>query len=455
MLILAPRSSLFSWRLINLSMVKLASARECRLYGPRLSRNRAEYMNAGLYLFSTVVLVAGHVALLSSWQPKSGLVLLLIALALIAAVNLHDLMAHLAGVDYRVSLVEHDPQLALVEFSVPVFQAVGSFLSFIAIILIFSQEEKGYIYGYKRERGVMNLLIAGAVFWLTGSIQNSCQIYERSDGHVQILQQSVHLPFLIASSLFVAGAIINLHQISLHRSHRGLELLGRTWIWLGISGSIALVIGGVANVVKVFKMQQTGGLRLEKLRGGAQERLLRHREAQPILHQEDNSSRHKFLLQQNPPPDDVDVHVDTPYKDVLIHGVRPKCSPHKKIRTKNSLVFSIPTTKYIQEEAEFVQQTLPKAKMLAYYSRSKKCNPAERAPNDDEMTTRKSDDDNQNNETSTEEEEEEEEEETPTEEQTEAEQTKPQQNDGEQEEMTIASTTEPNSTTGKNRLSSI
>ena len=39
-----------------------------------------------------------------------------------------------------------------------------------------------------------------------------------------------------------------------------------------------IFIGGLANAVKVFKMQQIDGLRLEKLRGGAQERLIRERE---------------------------------------------------------------------------------------------------------------------------------------------------------------------------------
>ena len=43
-------------------MVKLASARESRMYGPRLARNRLEYINAGIYLFATLVLLGGFVA---------------------------------------------------------------------------------------------------------------------------------------------------------------------------------------------------------------------------------------------------------------------------------------------------------------------------------------------------------------------------------------------------------
>ena len=66
-------------------MVKLASAREARMYGPRLSRNRVEYMNAGLYVFATAVLLGGFVAELSK-EPKSGLVLLLIGFVLCGSV---------------------------------------------------------------------------------------------------------------------------------------------------------------------------------------------------------------------------------------------------------------------------------------------------------------------------------------------------------------------------------
>jgi len=37
---------------------------------------------------------------------------------------------------------------------------------------------------------------------------------------------------------------------------------GRTWIWLGIFGSLLFFIGGLANVIKVFKMEQIDGLRM-------------------------------------------------------------------------------------------------------------------------------------------------------------------------------------------------
>jgi hypothetical protein len=123
---------------IYITMVKLASARECRMYGPRLARNRLEYINAGLYLFATLVLLGGFVAQFSN-EPKSGLVLLLIALALIILVNVHDLVAHLAGIDCRLQLMELDLQLALVEFAVPVVQTLGSILFFLGILFLFIQ----------------------------------------------------------------------------------------------------------------------------------------------------------------------------------------------------------------------------------------------------------------------------------------------------------------------------
>ncbi|KAG5233757.1 serine carboxypeptidase [Salix suchowensis] len=252
-------------------MVKLASARESRMYGPRLSKNRAEYMN----------------------ETKPGLALLLIALLLIAVVNLHDLVAHL---------------FALVEFAVPVIQALGALLSFLGILFILIQEHKGFGH-FKSERHALNLLAAGPALWVLGSIHNSCQIYERADGHVQILQQSVHIPFLIGSSLFFVGSILNIREQAGWGRH-GLGLLSKTWVWIGIFGSLMLFIGGLTNVVKVFEMQQIDGVRLEKLRGGAQERLIRERDghAPLILAEERRGKRAAGGTRAGP----------TPYKDVLV-----------------------------------------------------------------------------------------------------------------------------------------
>lgn len=53
------------------------------------------------------------------------------------------------------------------------------------------------------------MLIGGPLLWVVGSIHNSCQIYERGDARLQILQHAVLVPFLIASLLFLLGAIEN------------------------------------------------------------------------------------------------------------------------------------------------------------------------------------------------------------------------------------------------------
>ncbi|KAK0595986.1 hypothetical protein LWI29_011730 [Acer saccharum] len=394
-------------------MVKLASARESRMYGPWRSRKQAEYVNAGLYLFAAVVLLCGFASQLSR-EPKSGLVLLLIALGLIMVVNLHDLAAHLSGIDCRLPLMEYDVQLALVEFAVPFVQTLGSILLFLAVLFLFIQvdattaeilaiakacevlgsrldmarrsiiiasdcktavdwvknrglggdrhaqniqficdfldlfglasvvfcrhvsnqfadnlakkgaaggeAEKGYGF-YKLEKHALNMLIVGPILWVVGSIHNSCQIYERADGHVQILQQSVHMPFLMGSLLLLVGAIFNSHEQA-GTLHHGIELLGRSWVWFGIAGSLLFLIGGLTNVVKVFKMQQVDGLRLEKLRGGAQERLIQEREGcVPLIIEEQRRRK------RPPPPAAASVLVEeqpiigpipTPYKDVLV-----------------------------------------------------------------------------------------------------------------------------------------
>lgn len=69
------------------------------------------------------------------------------------------------------------------------------------------------------------------------------------------------------------------------------------------------------NLVKVFKMQQMDGMRLEKLRGGAQERLSKDREGQVPLISEDQRRRKAF---EEPPSRSFPV--PTPYKDALLSG---------------------------------------------------------------------------------------------------------------------------------------
>jgi hypothetical protein len=77
----------------------------------------------------------------------------------------------------------------------------------------------GYI--YKLEKHGLNLLIAGPVLWLVGSIGNICQVYDRANWHIQILQVSVQVPLLMGSFLFVVGSIVNciaMHRLADHSS---------------------------------------------------------------------------------------------------------------------------------------------------------------------------------------------------------------------------------------------
>ena len=123
-------------------MVKLATVRECRAYSlgggsGAASRNRWEYINAGVYVFAAVLLVAGFLAqvLLAPWGARAGLVAAAIGLAAVLAVNAHDLLAHAAGVDYRLGTAAGlDAQLALVEVAVPAVQVAGTLLMLLAVV---------------------------------------------------------------------------------------------------------------------------------------------------------------------------------------------------------------------------------------------------------------------------------------------------------------------------------
>jgi len=119
-------------------MVKLASARDFRTYGPGLAKNRLEYINAGFYLIACILLLSGLTAQFSS-EARSGLVLIIIALAFILLVNLHDLLAHLAGIDFQLHLMAFDLQLAFVEFAVPLVQMFGTVISLLGVLFLFIQ----------------------------------------------------------------------------------------------------------------------------------------------------------------------------------------------------------------------------------------------------------------------------------------------------------------------------
>jgi hypothetical protein len=123
-------------------MVKLATARECRAYslgsgGGEASRNRRwEYVNAGVYVFAAVLLVGGFLAQLWPWavSQKIGLAVAIVGLLAVVGVNAHDLLAHLAGVDYNLGLVGLDTQFALVELTAPAVQLVGAVITLVALI---------------------------------------------------------------------------------------------------------------------------------------------------------------------------------------------------------------------------------------------------------------------------------------------------------------------------------
>jgi hypothetical protein len=123
-------------------MVKLATARECRAYslgsgGGEASRNRRwEYVNAGVYVFAAVLLVGGFLAQLWPWavSQKTGLALAIIGLLGVVGVNAHDLLAHVAGVDYNLGLAGLDSQFVLVELAAPAVHLVGAVLTLVALI---------------------------------------------------------------------------------------------------------------------------------------------------------------------------------------------------------------------------------------------------------------------------------------------------------------------------------
>lgn len=310
--------------------MKLATARECRAYslgagGGREARDRRwEYINAGVYVFAAVLLVGGFLAQLWPWAVslKSGLAVAVVGLAGVLAVNAHDLLAHVAGVDYNLGLAGLDSQFALVELAAPAVQIVGAVLTLIALIFFEIQMERGYRHGL--EKHGLNLLIAGPALWFLGSIHNMCQIYERANGHVQILQKSVQIPLLLGSTLFLVGGVVNRHDVH-SRSPPGFTLLGRSWAWFCLLGSLLFLAGGLLNLLKVFKMQQMDGRGLENLRGGAQERLSREREGKvPLIleearrrkqagNAEDMWAAPRHEPRAPPPPEGS-------YKDALVSG---------------------------------------------------------------------------------------------------------------------------------------
>ncbi|PKU72631.1 uncharacterized protein LOC110094449 isoform X1 [Dendrobium catenatum] len=313
-------------------MAKLSTARDFRSYGPPTARNRWEYANAGIYIVAAVLLFGGFLAQQSptGFDGRSGLAVIIIGLFLIAAVNAHDLIAHLTGFDFSLPLIEFDAQLALVEIAVPIVLFVGDILTAVAVIFLLAQMERGH-YNWSLEKHAVNLLIAGPVFWLLGSVHDLCQVYERSNGLLQLLQKSVQIPFLMGSLLFLVGGIFNRYEIFGQIHHHSFKLVGENWVWLSLFGSLLFLIGGLMNVVKVFKMQQMDRGGLESLRGGALDRLIREREGRvPLIlegsRRRDQSSEESMPASTAPMPTHPSVGggnggaKSKPYKDVLVGG---------------------------------------------------------------------------------------------------------------------------------------
>jgi hypothetical protein len=91
-----------------------------------------------VYVFAAVLLVGGFLGQLLPWAGSSrpGLAVAAVGLVCVLAVNLHDLLAHVAGVDYRLGMAGLDHQLALVDLAVPTVQSIGTVLTLVAVIFI-------------------------------------------------------------------------------------------------------------------------------------------------------------------------------------------------------------------------------------------------------------------------------------------------------------------------------
>ncbi|KAJ7520685.1 hypothetical protein O6H91_19G017300 [Diphasiastrum complanatum] len=263
-------------------MVKLASVRTCRQYGPQGSRDQWENINAFVYLLATVLLLLGCAMQLPGYNNKMGLVVILISLILVVAVNLHDLYAQLAGISYRLDFLSLDPQLAFIEVAAPLVQTIGGIIFFFGVLLLF-RTTPGRSTWHKQidsvEITAFRLIVLGPALWLLGSIHNAFQVYKKADFRVQAFQKAVTIPFIIGSTLLLSSAIVALETWPLE----SLTQAQATAAWLAIGGSAFLVLAAIMNVLRVTHLQEAErtGAELEPLRGGAHERLLHIR--QPFL----------------------------------------------------------------------------------------------------------------------------------------------------------------------------
>ncbi|MCO5563546.1 hypothetical protein L7F22_017191 [Adiantum nelumboides] len=84
-----------------------------------------------------------------------------------------------------------------------------------------------------RERAALQLLIAGSVCWVLGSLHNACQVYNRSSATLQLFQKAVYLPLLAASILFLYGAIA-----------------------IAIFAAVLVVVGALINILRVLYLRR-------------------------------------------------------------------------------------------------------------------------------------------------------------------------------------------------------
>lgn len=259
-------------------MVKLASVRETRAYGPEGSKDVWEAVNAFGYLIAALLLTAGSVLLLPGYNAAAGLWLILVGLVFVLFVNLHDLYANLAAIGFDFSLIALDWQLALIEIAAPIAQAIGAIVYFVGAFLLLRIVRGDYSEStaHSVSTHVYRLLIAAPAFWLLGSIHNSFQVYANTDLEVQAYQRAVTLPFVIGSLLLLLSGIVTILSWPAAAFHTA-KMLSST---LAVAATALLLVAAVVNAIRVIKMhhaQQSGG-HLEKLRGGAQETVVGRRE---------------------------------------------------------------------------------------------------------------------------------------------------------------------------------
>lgn len=253
------------------------------MYGPPGTRDLFETLNAFMYLFGTVLLAAGTVLLLPSFGViNTGLLMILVGVAIVVLVNFHDLHAHLAGIDYNFRFLALDSQLWMVELAAPFVQAIGSILLCIATLLLIRANKGVYEHRELHLKLVQafRLVVAGAALWLLGAIHNAFQVYEKTGFRVQVLQKAVSLPCVVASELLLISGVLAL-QIS-GRGHKLMKI--STWLALVASG--LLVLAAVLNIVRVLALLQVDRFdaHLESLRGGAEEQLQSSRaQSEPLL----------------------------------------------------------------------------------------------------------------------------------------------------------------------------